>query len=341
MNLYRSFGCLLETWVAEGYPAAAFLGGGSESRLDTNGSYSTSTDTVRFPGITLRSESEDSGVELPSVASAQTPLSSTPIQTTEDTPPSSSSLGPSRCSSSLSWLSRGAEGYVESTTAEGGPVEQALDRAKPAWRQDTRKSSPEPGVDDGTRRRAHTVSSFRVCHCAGEAYQQPTHQQGLAENHQRTHTAQPHALSTTDLAEQAEGNTETGLSPGLLYLEQVCRVMQEMARVQKMNRRLQAEVETLRDCRRETERKSACSQQGAINCADGERPELWGLEEPPDFLSHAFRRRTVSDTRAFLQQQNRAKSSKGGQFMSTDVLLEEPENIRPEEGDKVSLAFPC
>ncbi|XP_076876483.1 uncharacterized protein LOC143525905 isoform X2 [Brachyhypopomus gauderio] len=344
MNLYRSFGCLLETWVAEGYPATAFLNGGSESQLDANDSYSRSSEPVRLGGIPLRSESEDSGVELPSVASAQSPLASTPISedliplaqaaedksassSSEDKSPSSSSPAPSLCSSSSSCFFRGAEGLVESPVAAGGAVEQALRRTKPAWKQATVKDSAvsQSATGDSTRQRSNTLSSFRTYHRTGKA---PRDQQGPAVNHRRTHTTLQHAHSTTDLAEAA-CDTESSMSPGLLYLEQVCQVMQEMARLQQLNQRLQMEVESLRDRRRETERESACLQKGEIKCTVIDRLELWGVEEQPDSSSPVFRRRTVSDTRAFLRQDNRAKLSKSGQFTSTNILLEEPETIQP------------
>ncbi|XP_062410941.1 uncharacterized protein si:dkey-106l3.7 [Sardina pilchardus] len=92
MNLYRSFGSMLETWVAEGYPAvdspgppgtAVVLDGDVDVEVDggeavvpgsqTSDAYrSGSRDSLRFSGTTARSESEDSGVELVSASSTWT-----------------------------------------------------------------------------------------------------------------------------------------------------------------------------------------------------------------------------------------------------------------------------
>lgn len=83
MNLYRSFGNLLETWVTEGYPALDSQGKpGSEVSMDeemegavpghAHTFRSGSKDSLRFSGTTARSESEDSGVELLSASSTWT-----------------------------------------------------------------------------------------------------------------------------------------------------------------------------------------------------------------------------------------------------------------------------
>ena len=80
MNLYRSFGSLLETWVTEGYPILDSQGqpsGGVEveelvevvSGGQVDAFRSSSRDSLRFSGATARSESEDSGVELVSPGS--------------------------------------------------------------------------------------------------------------------------------------------------------------------------------------------------------------------------------------------------------------------------------
>lgn len=159
MNLYRSFGCLLETWVAEGYPverssSAEALG----KKLDPNGSDSASTDSLRLTGAALRSESEDSGVELPSVVSTSSQHHVLTLEASQlgenDLRPSSSSPALSHCSLSSSCFSarksfKVLEEDVKPSEMCGLMVEEALRRTEPAWRR---------SVDGNFRRRCNTSS---------------------------------------------------------------------------------------------------------------------------------------------------------------------------------------
>lgn len=210
MNLYRSFGCLLETWVAEGYPVQRSSSAEAlEKKLDPNGSNSASADSLRLTGATLRSESEDSGVELPSVVSPLTSqhrvLSKQALQLGEDDlRPTSSSPALSQCSSSSSFsaresfkLHKGGRKPLETT---GLKVEEALRRTEPAWRR---------SVDGSLRHRCNTVSissrsstpsiRSRVGSLGpGRPYVQPANEQRSSETPRVTHTPQQPAVSPRD-----------------------------------------------------------------------------------------------------------------------------------------------
>lgn len=62
-----------------------------------------------------------------------------------------------------------------------------------------------------------------------------------------------HDLSVSQQFEEAEQNRLDKLSPGLLYLEQVCRMLENIAKLQQQNHNLQKEVENLKSQHDETE----------------------------------------------------------------------------------------
>lgn len=189
---------MLETWVTEGYPvqrSGSAEGLGKHS--DPNGSDSAFADSLRLTGPPIRSESEDSGVELPSVispASSQrrvlTSQTSQPVD--DDLRPSSSSPALSHCSSSSSCFSSVHKGSLKSSETAGLKVEEALRRTEPAWRR---------SVDSSLRHRSNTTSissgsitpsiRSRVGSVGpGRPYKQPSDEQRSAETHRSTHTPQ-------------------------------------------------------------------------------------------------------------------------------------------------------
>ncbi|XP_026988394.1 uncharacterized protein si:dkey-106l3.7 [Tachysurus fulvidraco] len=340
MNLYRSFGCLLETWVAEGYPgecsssAKAF-----EKKLDQNGSDSASADSLRLTVAAVRSESEDSGVELPSVVSPLTAqdrvLTSQASQLGEnDLRPTSSSPALSQCSSSSSCFSpresfKVLKGGAKPSETTGLRVEEALQRTEPAWRR---------SLDGRIRRRCNTTSissspstpsiRSRVGSVGpGRPYIQPADEQRSSETPRVTHTPQQPAINTRDLQEAAcaTGSDWDHLPPGFLYLEQMCRMLEEIARLQRENQKLQRVIMNSHDETEETEIKAACTQNTHIDSTDGEKLDFRDVEARPGLSSEAFRRRSVSDTWTFIKQRNKSKAPQAEHFPSTDILLEEPE----------------
>ncbi|XP_053332092.1 uncharacterized protein si:dkey-106l3.7 isoform X2 [Clarias gariepinus] len=334
MNLYRSFGCLLETWVTEGYPvqrSGSAEGLGKHS--DPNGSDSAFADSLRLTGPPIRSESEDSGVELPSVispASSQrrvlTSQTSQPVD--DDLRPSSSSPALSHCSSSSSCFSSVHKGSLKSSETAGLKVEEALRRTEPAWRR---------SVDSSLRHRSNTTSissgsitpsiRSRVGSVGpGRPYKQPSDEQRSAETHRSTHTPQQPEVGNKEPEKQAAGVTGPEwdhLPPGFLYLEQMCRMLEEIARLKRENQNLQLRMKNSQDGTRETETKAD------IDSTDGEKLDFRDADGRPGLSSEAFRRRSVSDTWTFLTSRSKSKAPRGERFPSTEVLLEEPENLQP------------
>lgn len=137
MNLYRNFGNLLESWVAEGYQDLYLQTGPGVDRLNSN-----SRDSV--PLSNVKSESEDSGFETVSTTSpchshqcsALTSEESQPVlgSTEDEVQPSSPS--PSICSSSSSSVDLSSVA-PKTRCLE---VEQALRRTdSPSWRRPPRQ----------------------------------------------------------------------------------------------------------------------------------------------------------------------------------------------------------
>lgn len=188
--------------MAEGYPIERSSSAeGLEKNLDQNGSDSASADSLRLTGAALRSESEDSGVELPSVVSSLTSqrrvLTSQAAQIGEDDlRPSSSSPTLSQCSSSSSSISAVIRGSLKSSESTKLKVEEALQRTEPAWRR---------SVDGSLRRRCNTTSissgsltpfiRSRVGSVGpGRPYRQTADEQ-RSETPSVTHTSQQPAVS--------------------------------------------------------------------------------------------------------------------------------------------------
>lgn len=206
MNLYRSFGCLLETWVAEGYPVERSSSAeGWGKNVDPNGSDSASADSLRLTGAALRSESEDSGVELPSLVSPLTSQNHVLISQAsqlgqDDLRPSCSSPALSQCSSSSSYSSAINKGSFKQSETAVLKVEEALRRTEPAWRS---------SVDGSLRRRCNTTSissgsrtpsiRSRVGSVGpGRPYKQPVDEQRSPEPPRVTHMPQQPADSNKE-----------------------------------------------------------------------------------------------------------------------------------------------
>ncbi|XP_060764440.1 uncharacterized protein si:dkey-106l3.7 isoform X2 [Neoarius graeffei] len=335
MNLYRSFGCLLETWVTEGYPVESSSSGeGLEKNVDPNGSDSASADSLRLTGAPVRSESEDSGVELPSVVRSLTSqhhvLTSQVSQLGEDDlRPLFSSPALSHCSSS-SCFSAVLKGSLKPSEAAGLKVEEALRRTEPDWRRSVdgslRRRCNTSSISNGSftpsiRSRVGSVGSGRPCI-------QPGDEQRSSESPRVTHTPQEPAVSTIKPEEAAcsIGPEWDHLPPGFLYLEQMCRMLEEIARLQKENHNLQQVIKNSRNETGEMEMKVVCPQKADITSTDGEKLDFPDAKYGPRRSLEAFRRRTVSDTWTFIRQRSKVKDRRAEHFPSTDVLLEKPEN---------------
>ncbi|KAG5272454.1 hypothetical protein AALO_G00165750 [Alosa alosa] len=321
MNLYRSFGNMLETWVTEGYPALDSPGQpGTEVAVDeevegvvpgsqaSDAYRSGSRDSLRFSGTTARSESEDSGVELVSASSTCTsprhaiavmalkafgagqseePDAGQSVASGGDhhprlpTCPSSPALSsrscpssPSSTSSSSSCQSIGSNLSPLSAVDSGLRVEQALRRADPTRRQLPRHGlslAARGGQTTLPRKRSNTTSSGTACSSTGpqesRGQRSPltTEVQAAGErlhddpdnrpatqlsNGLQTQIHAPSTPVTSRLQAQASSAGEEGRaepSPGFLYLEQVCLMLEKFAQLQTRHHSLQTEIEQLRN----------------------------------------------------------------------------------------------
>ncbi|XP_066507573.1 uncharacterized protein si:dkey-106l3.7 [Hoplias malabaricus] len=337
MNLYRNFGSMLENWVADGYPEASCF---SEGKLHNASSIdSGSADSIRVPGTTLRSESEDSGVDLSHVGSPKTSRSSVltsedsltfkPVpkcEAEEDLKPSASSPTSSLCSSSSSCFS--VTQASQNGSSEGGrpSVDRVLRTNESNWTEATESKSlfQDKSQDVRIRRRCNTTSLTRGLHTAADRIPHRSRTESVgsrrpqtqsADQHRQIPSPQQHNLTNGDPAEDSVFDRDPdsdALSPGLLYLEQLCRMLENIARLQRQNQSLQLEMDAIHIQRGHPHRETVSSQKSEKHCADD-----------PSTLSSPFRRRTASDTWAFLRHRRKAKPQ-SEQFGSTDVLQEEP-----------------
>lgn len=168
MNLYKSFGSLLETWVTEGVPGCPEMQEGMGSvgewpDTDSGNSLTLSESTRRSKsnlGTPLRSESEDSGMEMSSpvgflpspvylgVSADRGAAGREPERTSSSFPPESAVLPLSSSSSSSSVC-------LSEVLAPGGPkehaaamhlkLEQALQRTDTGRRRAREKDPLFPG----------------------------------------------------------------------------------------------------------------------------------------------------------------------------------------------------
>ncbi|XP_071769665.1 uncharacterized protein LOC139922918 [Centroberyx gerrardi] len=375
MNLYRSFGNLLETWVTEGVPCSdpeqdKWLGG------DCGNSLTAPPDM----GPNLRSESVDSGVEM---ASSDTSLPSphcsvsmgnteidtvttereedrlTPASTLQSSVLSAPSSAPS---SSLYLCPRTAQTPQEGSMALHLKVERALQRTEP--RCQSLRNNPESHTDDVVlRRRTHSSlakqrASTLVKGQRPESFgMRKTVSSSVPSRQMSEPCRRPLSLyhdnlpAQTKTEDRCEEEREV-LSPGLSYLEQVCRMLEEIARLQMRNRGLQTEMDALRehqakqanqapetllcDCKAVAEDVSSC-----------QRLEIAGVEHissGTQWLNHHayrdFRQRSASDTRILAGHLRKLKPDSRGQHRSKDDLLEqatedhETQEFKKEEVNK-------
>ncbi|KAK7120321.1 hypothetical protein R3I94_020355 [Phoxinus phoxinus] len=334
MNLYRNFGNLLESWVTDGYPDLHSQSGHGVDTLDSVSRHSV-------PLSSVKSESEDSGFETVSTTpchshqcSALTSDASHPVlgSTVDHVQPSSPS--PSICSSSSSCVSLGS--VAPRTTCL--KVEQALRRTElPSWRESLHQMERRA---TGPLYRRNTASFPTNCRPTSS---RPHHQFARPR---RTHS-QPsdpkkaefyrknlkyeHCPPLDSQLAFADGEDRLDkLSPGLLYLEQVCRMLENIAKLQQQNHSLQKEVEILKS--QHAEKECVSFHKEEISYPASQSLQILGHEEPEGGLSHlkkpmGFRRRSESDTQAAVSRHRRARFAQDKPV--ADILVEEPEGKDP------------
>ncbi|KAL1266841.1 hypothetical protein QQF64_002516 [Cirrhinus molitorella] len=336
MNLYRNFGNLLESWVTDGSQDLYLQTGPGLDRFD-----SISRDSV--PLSNVKSESEDSGFETVSTSPCHShqcsALTSEESQTVfgsieDEVQPSSPS--PSICSTSSSSVTLSSVA-PDTTHLE---VEQALRWSdSPSWK------GPLHQIEKGTagpRYRSNTASfptsfqsnSSRTHHRFARPRRtrsQPSDPK-KAELYRKCLKSHQHGQPTHSQLELADGDQYRldKLSPGLLYLEQVCRMLENIAKLQQQNYSLQKEVEILKSQHAEIKCRSLHEEEICYPaCQD---LQILGLEDPPSESTQlkepmGFRHRSVSDTHAAISHRRRTRLAQGQPIAG--VLLEEPDGKDP------------
>ncbi|KAK6305383.1 hypothetical protein J4Q44_G00241630 [Coregonus suidteri] len=392
MNLYRSFGNLLEIWVTESGPPntisdpqegvaleGQWEGGDSGDSLTLSGTTSMSKSDV---GTLVRSDTEDSGMEItsseaslpsspPSVCMGNTAID--PVSTTsfrdEDglpstSPPCSPVLSlPSSCSSSsLSLCLRTrAQGHRELAAVMHRNVEQALRKTDAGGRWQVlrpvdRGAAPRRQCHMASLPSMHPVTHIqRAGHRSASAGLRRTVSLSVVDEQASTELLQhrgglsPHhntlpAQTDTEIRQKdvCEGAYE-GLTPGLGYLEHVCRMLEEIARLQMHNQRLQVEMEALQE-----QQESRNSEHNHCDCKAAEEGGRSSNERRLDAKDYVedlpcqssqnnsnmhqhFRRRSASDTRLMVGYLRKVKEESGRRYLSIEDLLEQPEDDKKQE----------
>nr|XP_015198829.1 PREDICTED: uncharacterized protein LOC107076912 isoform X1 [Lepisosteus oculatus] len=292
MNLYRNFGTLMEMW--ESRPPLDRKEGGVPSAVGGG----------RAVGVLSKSESEDSGVEMPSTETTpSTPRgsecsfsltgSTDPTDTEKEGSPSPLPHSPLRRPPSVS-----DEDPEDIFAPARSRVEQALRRTD--WRG--RK---------GPCARLSPVPSLREAEAAGETADA---QQCPLSGRLSQSCVGLEYLDACWRGEVVDSGvaTEAALQgSGLGYLEQVCRMLEEMAKLQKTSQVLQRERKRVESKLRArgSQEEGLCSDDAcgtAEDCLETLKtdPRKRGSsessrEEP--FVPTHFRQRSVSESQKFLQ----------------------------------------
>ncbi|XP_028829249.1 uncharacterized protein LOC114786361 [Denticeps clupeoides] len=300
MNLYRNFGSLMETWVAEG-----------RSALDSDG-----VGIYRFSEGPTRSESKDSGMET---VSAGTPTQEAPDE--EDAcSPVARRLENSSSPSLFSIQS--LHSSCTSRMSQGPPVEQALRPTDPAHSQILRHGPPPPNCP-GFRGRSKSVTvpaQSRGVQKRGTGQRSSSLQQTPKTGGQRLQTDLDRISAEQDL--EAQDNVFKELSPGLLYLEEVCHALERIAHLQIQNRGLEMKMEVLQNRQYEQWDAAASSSRCRTASFTGNRQQPERRRD--QLILPGFRRRAASDTASFTGRLS-------GRSMTNRVedLPEEPEEEHP------------
>ncbi|XP_019937397.2 uncharacterized protein [Paralichthys olivaceus] len=337
MNLYRSFGNLMEAWVNEGgtYPdsptPSSDTGPNFRSESVDSGVETASTDTS-FPASSSFTSADNAETDafmpeatgLSLASTSLSPVLSSPV------PSSSSSSSPGLCP--IKSLDR--------STALQRKVEQALQRTDSKNQKD---NSQLLTVEEVLRRQSRTSSPAKR-HTSGPVRGQRsesfgprrTVNQSVSLRQTSEMCRRPMSLRLDKLKSEELGDKDmSGMSPGLRYLEQVCQMLEEIARQQIQNQALQMEMDALRE-HEDVQAPGSChTDSGAAEEDEHVENEEHSSSEGQQFKTNPyghFRQRSASDTTLTSLHLRQIKSDCRGQHMSTDVLQEklEEEHLQKE-----------
>ncbi|TNN71351.1 hypothetical protein EYF80_018429 [Liparis tanakae] len=353
MNLYQSFGNLLEAWVTEGDQSS--VTGNNDEDLPT-----PSPDV----GTTLRSESVDSGVETASPAMS---LPATPSSISTDTteidifPPERGGL-PSPASqcpilSSLLSASSSSPHRRPSRAARVDPTALHLKVEKALQKSDSMnlKNPREPiTVDELLVRRPRAFGPKRHASDVVRGESSPSSalkrtfiytsgpRRKTSETCRRplptSYDKRPAQTSSEDLGEQEK----TRLSPGLRYLEQVCQMLEEIARQQMHDRASQMETNALQEHGNTEVIKAASTYQSDSKAAvedlsfceslDTENEEQSEPQPRREYPKMHLRQRSLSE--ANISTLHLRPLQADCRHLSTDDLLEKIEEDHEKQGSE-------
>lgn len=363
MNLYRSFGALSDSWDQEfSFPDHREQGSPDFGRrvIRLKGSVSGS-----MPVGILKSESEDSGMEL--VSSDNSP--STPLGSVhsfsmggsesslahsasdlrlgtekEDSSPSSPSSPALSRRSNSELLETGKT--LPSSWSTNKKLEQLLLRTASRW-----EASPAPSLREASELETEAGDTDSIqTGASNEREKRASRRSGKRSIRMRSQSCETldecfDALWRGDVVDGARGDAvPLGSSQGLGYLEQVCRMLEQVARLQKTNQLLQRQKEAA-----ENRLRGQASDEelfyGRCLCGTAEESlkpdreetrrshmDLAGQCQHQDsFLPAHYRKRSCSDTQAFLNFKSLGESDlPSPHFISAGNLLETlPETQRP------------
>ncbi|KAJ7987223.1 hypothetical protein DPEC_G00336520 [Dallia pectoralis] len=364
MNLYSSFGSILESWVTNSellhHSSESFDGAASQDHSAGGDSDDSLTFSRATPehlsksdlGPLVESDAEDSAVEM---ASSEASLPSSPyflLPGKTDMAPNSTAADRDDDRHSLSSLRPHAftrTSSCSSSFTSGAmlqKVEQALLRADSdgrlqglRHRRQWHTASLPPAQRTAHIQRTgngsasgHPERTFSLSVVDEQSVPEMLHRRGDTHSH---HKSLP-GLTDTEVQKEdvCEEEEKEVLSPGLGYLEQVCRMMEEIAR-------LRMEVEALKEQNLECDRfdgdtAGRCDRSASKRCPDKTN------EDKPSQSSHSsngnqyFRRRSASDTRVIRRHLSKVKRMSDGQYLSVDDINEQPNDDKePEKKEAV------
>ncbi|XP_012731819.3 uncharacterized protein LOC105935795 isoform X1 [Fundulus heteroclitus] len=337
MNLYRSFGNLMEAYVYEGRPHP-------ESQWQWDNADGPHAPVANM-GVNPRSDSVDSGVET---ASCETPnpipVSFLPPHNTEmdlfllqsdrrspvstPLPPVFSSSLPSSSSSSPN---------LPPCKVEEDPATLNLNRepdlqrnGSKRWKQVYDVLSQQPKTSSLPKQ--HTSELKRCIRSASFNLRRRFDPSVSAEQMSETER-QPIPVGSVERISQVPGVfAGNEPSPGLCYLEWVCQTMEQYAERQIQNQGSQMKTDALQE-HEEQKNDSADAQESQPRLENAKKAKQI-TSEPQQKRSHPFRQRSASDlssSKQHLKKLNFKLNSKRQQRSTNDLRQVEEEDSNPME----------
>ncbi|KAK2819071.1 hypothetical protein Q5P01_024632 [Channa striata] len=350
MNLYRSFGNLMETWQVEENQCSdsELLGhidedsptpsSGTRTNLcseSLDSGVETASSDTSIPVTTCFASKENAEIDaflperegdrLTQASTSQSPVLASPA------PSSSSSSSPHLCPSRPKDTSTGLHLEVGKTLEKTESV-CVMDKPKPPTVEEVLRRQPRSSLPP----KRHTSQLVRGQR--SQSFGQWRTVNPSVPNRQMSEMWRRQSFMSCDQqrSEEISEVERKELSPGLSYLEQVCQMLEEIARQQLQSRALQMETEALREDQ-DTQSNSKTSEKGLTSCQrheDQETAENRSSEAQRQKGPYGhFRQRSASDTLHL----RRFGADCRGQHLNTFDLVETAEENSEYEESKMGL----